>query len=69
MAVRKKKLEQGEWEDLCDFLDEKEFYIEDMLACICASLDRNGAKEYKTRLMVAGVEYEIEINEKRGFDA
>lgn len=66
MAVRKKKTRDSEdWEDLCDFLDKKEFYIEDMLACTCATLFRNAVKEYKTSLMVAGVEYEIMINEKR----
>lgn len=59
---KKKKLEQGEWEDLCDFLDEKEFYIEDMLACVCASLDRNGAKEYEANIKINGELFRVRIS-------
>lgn len=69
MARRKTDDTNDKWEELGEFLDGNEFYIADMLACVCAGLLRNDVKEYKTRLMVAGVEYEIEISEKRGFDA
>lgn len=59
---RSKRKTEGEWEDLCDFLDEKEFYIEDMLACICASLDRNGAKEYEASIKINGEIFRVRIN-------
>lgn len=63
MAVRKKKPRDSEdWEDLCDFLDEKEFYIEDMLACVCASLERNGAKEYEASIKINGELFRVRIN-------
>lgn len=65
----RKPSDSEDWEELGEYLEKKGFYIEDMLACVCAGLLRNAVKEYKTRLMVAGVEYEIEISEKRGFDA
>ena len=64
--MKRKPRESEDWELLYDFLDEHKFYIEDMLACVCANLVRNKAMEYKTKLMVGGIEYEIKITEKGG---
>lgn len=41
---------------------KKEFYIEDMLACVCASLDRNGAKEYEASIKINGEIFRVRIN-------
>lgn len=64
MARRKTDSTNDKWEELLEFLDENEFYIADMLACVCANLCRNNAKEYQTRLLVGGNEFTIRIEKK-----
>lgn len=54
-------IDNEEWEELLDFLDERKFYIEDMLACICANLCRNKAKQFTTKLKIGGYDFRIRI--------
>lgn len=49
------------WEELFDFLDEREFSALDMLACVCTVLCRYSDKAFETELMVGGHEFKINI--------
>ncbi len=50
---------EGDWEKLYTFMDENEFSCGDFCACICANLLRNPDKDFYTRIMVGGQEFEI----------
>lgn len=52
------------FDELCDFMQENYFTIEDMLAIICANLCRNPEKEFETKMLVGGHEFEIKIVKK-----
>lgn len=52
------------FDELCDFMETHEFTIEDMLAIICANLCRNPEKEFETKMLVGGHEFEIKIVKK-----
>ena len=52
---------EGDWEKLYQFMDENDFSNADFLACICANLTRQEGKKFSTRIMVAGVEFQIDI--------
>ena len=53
---------KGDWNKLFDFMDENEFTCADFLACVCSSLLRQPPeKEYKTKLMIQGIEFKISI--------
>ena len=54
----------GDWDKLYDFMDKENFSRADFLACVCASLLREPDKEFETRLMIQGVEFEINIRKK-----
>ena len=53
---------KGDWNKLAEFLDNNYFTNLDMLAVICANLLREPPeKEYKTKLMIQGIEFKISI--------
>lgn len=53
---------KGDWNKLSEFLDNNYFTNLDMLAVICANLLREPPeKEYKTKLMIQGIEFKISI--------
>ena len=54
----------GDWDKLYDFMDKENFTRLDFLACICASLLREPDNEFDTRLMIQGVEFNINIRKK-----
>lgn len=54
----------GDWDKLYDFMDKESFTRLDFLACVCASLLREPDNEFDTRLMIQGVEFEINIRRK-----
>ena len=55
---------KGDWDKLYDFMDKENFSRADFLACVCASLLREPDNEFETRLMIQGVEFEINIRKK-----
>lgn len=57
---------KGDWEKLYTFMDENDFSCADFLACVCANLNSypNEDKYYKTKLMVGGKIWNIEIEKE-----
>lgn len=54
----------GDWEKLCNFMDEHNFSCADFLAVICAHLCSRPQKDFETELFVAGHEFKIRIEKK-----
>ena len=55
---------QGDWDKLCDFIDNNNFSTLDALALVCAHLVAYKQKHFDTRLMAGGVEFDIKITKK-----
>ena len=49
------------FDELCDFMDDHEFTIEDMLAIICANLCNHKERYFGTEMLVGGHEFKIRI--------
>lgn len=52
------------WDKMLKFIDENPFYIEDMLALVCANLLKSPENVYETQNMVGGHEFKIRIERK-----
>lgn len=51
------------WDELFEFLIEREFSALDMLACVCSVLLRQNEKEFNTTIMVGGKQFKIDIKQ------
>ena len=54
----------GDWDKLCDFMDENDFSASDFMASFCANLKpllRLKWQVFKTELMIQGVKFKITI--------
>lgn len=55
----------GDWEKLYEFMDNNDFSCADFLAVVCASLNKFPQTEFKSKLMVGGIEFNINIEKGR----
>lgn len=59
---------QGDFDKLADFMEANNFSTADFLAVVCASLAKYKAKEFKTKLGVAGWQWDIRLVKEKSFD-
>lgn len=53
-----------EFDKLVDFMEENNFSCSDFLACVCANIAHLPQKEFNTKLMVAGYEWDITLKKR-----